>query len=791
MFLHYLKVAAKNLTRQKGYSFINIIGLAVGMACCILIFLWVQDELSFDRFHKNVNNIYQVTYSDGTMECPFPLAGVLKAELPEVIKSTNYIYTGDFIIEHGENKFYETDGMMASPSFLEFFTFPLIAGDSSTALNDPRSIVITESMMNKYFGNEYPIGKTITFKSYWDEDFTVTGVIKDYPKNSYVSFNYIRSFNWLTNQGLDMTKWEAAMHTFVQLAPNANLQAVNQKITDIVHKYMPDEHRTLFLQPMTRLHLYKFGGGGPMTYVYIFSAVALFVLLIACFNFIILTTAHSTSRAKEIGMRKIVGASKADLFKQFFGETILMIFISVIFALILIEVFLPAFNNLSGKELDLGSALKTDAIFSILGIIILAGLLAGGYPALFLSSFQPAPILKGTMQSGPKGSLFRKVLVVIQFSLSISLIIGILSVHNQIVFMQNKDLGFNKENIVYLSFPKNLITKDKWATYKESTISLKESIRNELLTNSNILEFTSFDDPPDFGTDYAITDEDVHWEGQQTNQYLALIVFDVDYNYQDFFGMKMAQGRFFSKDLATDEEDACVINETAAKAMGMDSPLGKKLAVWDDTTTIIGVIKDFNFRPLQYQIEPIVMRVAPDYCSLIALKIKPDKIPSTLKFLENKWKEYQPGYPFWYSFLDERLNRSYRSEQRAVTILTYFTFLAIFISCLGLLGLSSYMAERRTKEIGIRKVLGASAIGIVSLMSKDFIILVIFANVIAYPLAYYAINKWLQDFAYHVRIGWFVFVLAMVLALLIAIITISFQAVKAAIANPVDALKYE
>jgi putative ABC transport system permease protein len=791
VFENYVKIALRNLARSKAYSVINIFGLAVGMASSFLIFLWVQDELSFDRFHNNVQNIYQVTYDDGSVDPPFPLAGVLKSELPEIVTSTNYIYTADFMISHGENRFYESGGMMASPSFLEFFTFPLIAGDSSTALHDPFSIVITESMAKKYFGTENPIGKTITFESYENGNYTVTGVIKDHPKNSYINFNYIRSINWLANLGVDMTKWDGAMHTFVQVTPNADLQAVNKKITDIVHKYVPEEHRTLFLQPMTQIHLYKFGGGGPITYVYIFSAIALFVLLIACINFITLSTARSTFRAKEVGMRKIVGASKADLIKQFFAESTLMIVIALILAWLLVEIFLPVFNNLSGKTVDWGSAFDAGTLLGIVAIAVVAGLLAGSYPALFLSSFQPAPILKGTLRSGPKGSFFRKVLVVTQFTLSIFLIIGTISVRNQIVFMQNKDLGFKKEHIIYLSFPDNLITKDMWSTYKESVISLKESIKNELLKSTNILEVTAFSTPPDMGTRVYQKDEDVHWEGQQADQHLALVIFNVNHDYLDFFGMSMAQGRFFSKDMSTDEDNACVVNETAVKAMGMDSPIGKKLAVYGDTATIVGVIKDFNLRPLQYKIEPIVMRMTPEYCSFFALRIKPDNIPATLHFLENKWKGYRPGYPFEYSFLDERLNRSYRSEQRAGTILEYFTVLAIFISCLGLLGLSSYMAEQRTKEIGVRKVLGASVTNIVGLMSRDFIILVCIANVIAWPLAYYAVNKWLQGFAYHIDIRWTVFALAAFLTIIIAFATMSFQTIRAAIANPVDSLRYE
>ena len=776
MFKNYFKVALRNMQKHKLFSFINISGLAIGMGCCILILLWVKDELSYDRFYDNSDNLYVATFSNGSTVTPTALAEFLKTEYPEIINTSRFNYLGSTFFVHGENTIAENQGVMTDPGFLTMFTIPFLYGDPGSALKEPYSIIISERMAEKYFGKDDPVGKQLTIVN--TSDLTVTGVFKNYPYNSHIQFEFIVPVDLSARLwGYNLNTWDSNnIRTYVQLQNNTISQSVDLKISDVVEKHRPQDKRPLSLQPITRLHLYNFNGGGAIIFVYIFSILAFLILLIACINFMNLTTARSSMRAKEVGMRKVVGAHKSELIKQFFGESILLTIVSLLLGIIFVYLCLPFFNSLTEKQFTVGFLYEMPAISGIIGIAIITGIIAGCYPAIFLSHFQPVKVLKGTFVSGTKSAVFRKILVVTQFSLTISLIIGTLIVYSQLNYLRNRDLGFDKEYIIYFSIG---------SRFRDNI----ETIKTEMLQNPNIRSITLTNRAPyRWETNAGIGD--VHWEGK-TEQEVKMVVTSVDYDYLKTFNLEMVQGRFFSRDFPTDVADAFVVNEAAVRAMEMDSPIGKSFGVWDIRGKIIGVVKDYNFESLHNEIIPMAMKILPDWNDDVCIKINPENISGTLQYIENIWKKNYPEYPFEYNFLDETINRQYLSEEQIGRIIRYFTFLAILISCLGLYGLSSYTAEVRTKEIGIRKTLGATVPGIVLLLSKDFAKLVIAANVIAWPVAYLIMDRLLQNFAYRINIGWWVFVLAGILTLAIAFITISFQSIKAATANPIDSLRFE
>jgi putative ABC transport system permease protein len=786
MLKNYLKIAFRNIVRHKGYSFINIAGLAVGMACCILILLWVQDELSYDKFHKNADNLYRVTkeyrYPSGKISysrvtCP-PLANVLKTEYPEIFNATRFRYRW-WLMKHDEKAFIEM-GALVDPSFLEMFTFLLLKGNIATVLSDPYSIVLTEEMAEKYFGDEEPIGKSIIVENKFS--VKVSGVMKNIPDNSHLQFSFLIPFEILRKEfSYTFEEWDTNNHyTYAMLHKNVSIQKVNQKISDIIKKHIPESIATLNLQPLTKIHLYDrdsyyIAGSGSIRYVYIFSIIAIFVLIIACINFMNLATARSSNRAKEVGMRKVVGAHRSNLIKQFLGESILLSFIALIFAITLVELFLPAFNTLSGKQLVLDFSSSISIVLGIMIITLITGIISGSYPAFFLSSIQPVKIFIGSRAGSRYHSArLRKLLVVIQFSLSIFLVIFTIVVYKQVNYMRNRDLGYNKENIVWLE-----MTYDFSDRY--------ESVKTELLQDPNIISITATDSPPTYR---ETTSNSLDWEGKKAEEIITMQVQSVDYDYLKTFNIKLAQGRFFSKEYSTDTSNY-VVNESAAKAMGMESPLGKRFSYEGREGNIIGVVKDFHSTSLRYEIEPLVMTIIPGWYDNIIIKIKSEDIPKTILLIERKIKKIVPDFPFTYFFLDESLDDLYKSEQRMGSIFRYFALLAIFISCLGLFGLASFTTEQRTKEIGIRKVLGATVGNILLLLTKDFIKWVLIANIIAWPIGYFAMNKWLQDFAYRTNIGLFTFIISALLALMIALLTVSCQAVKVALANPIEALRYE
>lgn len=776
MIKNYLIVALRNLKKNKIYSFINIIGLAIGIACTILLLQWVQDELSYDRFHENTDNLYVATFSNGSKVTPTALSGFLKAEYPEIVNTSRFRGLGRNLMRYDDKETMEDGGIMADPAFLEMFTVPFIHGDPTTALNQPNSIVLSQMIAEKHFGDKTPIGEILRLDSF---DLKVTGIFENYPHNSHIQFEYIvplaLSQQWWNN---NLNTWVVNnLRTYVQLQNNTPSSIVDKKISDVVERHRHQDKRSLSLQPIIRLHLYNFtGGGGLIVYVYMFSAMAFFILLIACINFMNLTTAKSAARAKEVGMRKTVGAQKTDIIRQFFSESMLLTVISSLFGVIIVVLFLPVFNSLTGKHFTIEFLSKMSTVSGIVGIIFITGIIAGSYPALFLSHFQPIKVLKGTISAGVKSALFRKILVVTQFSLSIFLILGTLIIYGQLNYMRNRELGFDKENIIYTSIG---------SRFRQNI----ETIRTEMLRNPNILNLTLTNIAPyRWNTNAGIGD--VHWEGK-TNQAVKMVVTSVDYDYLETFKLKIVQGRFFSKEFSTDVSDAYVINEAAVKAMEMDSPIGKELRIWNLSGKIIGVVKDYHFESLHSEIIPMAMRILPNWFANVCIRIDPNNIPAALSFIEEKWKEIHPEYPFEYSFLDDTIISQYRSEKDVGRIFKYFTFLAIFISCLGLFGLALYTTEQRTKEIGIRKVLGASVPRLTLLLSKEFIKWVLLANVIAWPAAWYIMSKWLQSFAYKTDIGLWTFVLSGILALSISVVTVSFQTIKVAIANPVESLRYE
>ena len=786
---NYWKIALRKIRRQKGYSFINIVGLSIGMACCILILTWVQDELSYDRFHKNAGQICRVVtvdYSGGNIAkasgSPSLIGPTLVEKYPEFLEFAR-VQSGwsGYFLHYGEKNFMDMKLATVDPSFFEIFQYPFIQGDPQTALSDRYSIVLTESLAEKCFADENPMGKVLQIG---DTDFKVTGVIEDTPRNSHLQFDYVfPAINMTKFRSSKLDTWDYdQFSTYLLVKKNTDFQILSKKISGIVKEYLPESKKEAFIQPIAAIHLHStdinsweavYPNPGNITYVYIFALIAACILIIACINFMNLATARSSTRAREVGMRKVSGARRVDLIKQFMGESIFLSLLSLGFGIFLVELLLPAFNHLSGKELSLQYTESALLWISLLGIALFTGLASGSYPALFLSAFQPSRVLKvsGHLTSRRGGHL-RKILVVGQFAFTILLIIGTVVIYSQLHFIQNKDLGYDKDNIFtvasYGQFGRNY-----------------EAAKNELLRNPNILSVCrAF--PPSSGFNGT---EDVDWEGKDPTAHVLFFSDHGDYDFLKTFGIKMAEGRFYSREFPTDK-DNFVVNETAIKKMGLESPIGERFTLREKKGTIIGVVKDYHGGSLHHPIQPKVIELS-DGGFFVCMKFRPGNVSEMIAFLKEKWEKFVPGHPFRYGFLDESITEAYESERRIGKIFQYFTGLAILIACLGLFGLASFTAEQRTKEIGIRKILGAKVFGIVLLLSKDFAKWILVANIIAWPVAYFLTKKWLQGFAYRMNLGWEIFVVSAVLALAIAVVTVSYQALKAAMSNPVESLRYE
>ncbi len=785
MIQNYLKIALRNIKRHKGYSFINIAGLAIGMTCSILIVLYVQFELSFEKFHKNADNIYRVIMhqegnffgdTDWLPWTPPILAPTLKKDLPEVIHAARFESSRQ-LITYRDKKIYEEDFCYTDPEFFDIFTFSVIKGNPRTALNEPFSLLITPQMAEKYFGNEDPVGKIINIDNTYD--FNITGIIENCPQNTHIKYNFLASFISLEKiRGGDFYRWGYNFHdTYLLLQNNADPEETENKLKEYDMAIgIGSRIWSFHIWPLQDIHFKGIGnrkGESDIRYIYVFSATAFFLMFLACFNYMNLSTSQSFTRAKEIGIRKVAGANRHQLITQFLGESILFSFTALIISVLLVHMFLPVFSSFIDKKLSFSFFNNSWMLAGLIIFSVLTGLLSGSYPAFLISSFKPVGIMKGHLKSSPKGTaLFRNTLVTTQFVISIIMIACTAVVYMQLNFIRNSKLGYDKNYVITLPL-----------RARENLSPLK----NELEKYSKIQEVTVAQDPPNEIGALA----QANWEGKDPTDLKQIRFNSVDYNYIDFYGMEIIMGRNFSRDFATDLHGAFILNETAVKEFGFDNPIGMKMSIWGHKGEIIGVIKDFHSASMHLSIEPVAFRVYPDWFSMFSIKISSEDIPETIAFLEDTWKKFSPEYPFEYSFLDEEVDRMYRTEQRLGRSFFYFTVIAIFIASLGLFGLISYSAERRTKEIGIRKVLGAQISNITWLLSKEFLFLVCIANIIAWPVAYYFMNKWLQNFAYRINIGLGIFLASGMIALIIALLTVSYQSIKAATANPVDSLRYE
>ncbi|MBA7651979.1 hypothetical protein ES703_59808 [subsurface metagenome] len=763
------------------------------MACCILILLWVQDELSYDRFHENGKDIYRImSYGtrymiEGIDGTPAPLAPAVKEEVPGIGNYARFSDIPKLVFKYGNKVFYETRGLMADPSIFEIFTFPFAQGDPKTALSEPLDIVITETMAKKYFGNENPVGKTMEIEG---RPAAVTGVIQDIPHNSHIQFDFLSSYEFiqeLTNYGMSWGSFNFV--TYLQLEANRDIHEIGKNITAVAAKNNCPQVKDgveFRLQPLSAIHLdnraafRNYCDVGDKKYVYVFSIIGFFILFIACVNFMNLSTARSTTRAKEVGMRKTVGASRRQLIMQFFGESLFLNSMACVFSLTLVSVLLPAFNQVTGKQLKL-DLIDVQLVLGLIIIVLLTAVTAGSYPAIYLSSFRPVKVLKGVFKSEGKGQTFRRILVVTQFTLSIALLIGTSVAYNQLRFLRYSKLGFNTENIVYIPV-------------KENIGKGYDAFKAELLNDSNILSVAA--QYYLFAEEGAFRTTGYDWEGREEGQEADIILNLVDYDFIPMLDLELVEGRNFSKEYSTDATQAYILNEEAIKEMGMQDPLGKQFSYGKRKGTIIGVLKNAHFRSLHVEIEPHVFFFLNDVSEatqygVVLIKIDGNKTEEALAKIQGVWKNINPISPFEYHFLDQKYDSLYSKEKKIGTILNAFTLFAIVISCLGLFGLASFLTERRTSEIGIRKVLGASESGIVFLLSKQFTKWVLIANLFAWPAAYFVMNEWLKSFAYRINIGVWAFVLSGLLAVGIALGTVSYQALKAARANPIDSLRYE
>lgn len=781
MLKNYFKITLRNIRSHPGYTLINILGLASGMACCILILLWVQQELSYDNFHVNRDKLYRIRVSlnkNGTVwnSSPWALTQALKRDYPEIEKGSWY-YPTSVNTGYGEKKHYERIALV-TPEFFEMFSFPGIRGEPKTALTDLNSIVLTERTAEKYFGRENPIGKVITLDN--RVNLKVRAVIRDVPANSHLQFDLAANAGVFIDKKRLQT-WRMDCPSYVLLAKDSDYRRVAAKISGTINRYEPKANTkySIGLQPLRNIHLFSSVGTDPIAYVYIFSAIAFLVLLIACINFMNLSTARSALRAREIGVRKVFGASRKDLIKQFLCESLFFSLTGLVMAIVLVKSFLPAFNLLVEKQLSLDLTGNPGNLVVLVILALLTGMISGSYPSLYLSSFKPAAIIKNSGKTRRKNLFLRHGLIVFQFTSAIILIISALVIIKQMNYIKSKNLGLERDNVISIGMDNELLKK-------------YASLKQELLKQNNIVRVSAASSSP-----LNIRNNNtVIWEGINPEQAEMINFVSVDYDFFETFKMTMTRGRSFSADYPADKNNY-IINETALKITGYKDPVGKMYATGIGPAkyargVLVGVVRDFHSTSLHNWIKPTVFFL---YDMLpkqsLFVRIKSADIPSTIAQIKNILAEFSPGFLFSYRFLDEQFNGMYQREEKLLNLIRYFTFLAIFLSFLGLTGLSSFMAEQRTREIAIRKVLGASSTGIISRLSGEFVWFIAIANLIAWPVALHIMNLWINDFAYHTDIGWQVFPFAGLIALAIALVTVSFQTYRAARANPVDSLKYE
>ncbi|MDX9769114.1 MAG: ABC transporter permease [Tenuifilaceae bacterium] len=804
MLKNYLKTAYRNIIREKYYTMTNIVGLAVGIACCVLILLFINHESSYDNYHTKADRLYRL-YIDGkfgdnligSSKTSAPIKDAFEHEIAEIEQVTRLMESIRPVVRKDEDSFIEENFFYADSNFFSTFTVEVIEGNPKTVLSKPNCMVITREMAKKYFGDENPIGKSLTVNSY---EIEITGITEKMPSNSHFQYNFLAS---LTTMGVD--SWQSwltsNLYTYVLLKPGVNPNDIYPKFHNMAYKYVgPEVQQAMgidletfekmgnsygfFLEAVPDIHLYsnldhQISAGGNIAYIYFFSTIALFILAIACINYMNLATAKYSNRAKEVGIRKVVGSGRKKLIIQFLFESIIVCLIAVLIAMTAIEIVLPQFNYLTGKDLSLS---YFDNWFILPAFIVFGtfvGILSGIYPAFFMSSFKPIVVLKGQLNSSMSSSQFRGVLVVVQFAITIALFVSTFVVTQQLNFFKSKDLGFSKEGVVVLKRTHTL--GDKYGAFRE-----------ELLSSPDIIDASFCDALPG----YSYNGTTVSVEGKPSEEMVQTGIVRADENYIHTLGIQLVDGRYLSSNFSTDRE-SIVINQKMASMAGLSEPLGKRLLIpyfnGDKVTpgTIVGVMPDIYFESLHKETKPMVYALSSGADWLMAIRFRKDNITNSLKHIESKWKEFNPNQPFLYSFLNSDLEKLYKEEERTSKIFSLFSILAIFIACLGLLGMASFAAEKRTKEIGVRKVLGAENKSIFILLSKQVIMLVIYAALFASPIAWFVMKNWLNNFAHRIDIAPWMFFASIFIAFAIALLTISYQAIKAATANPIRSLKYE
>lgn len=791
MTQNFFRIAIRNILRHKGFTFINVTGLAVGLAASLLILLWVQDEMSFEKFNRNAGNIYRVEedqfYSGERYHVtvtPFPSGPVWKEKIPEIKEQARINpWLPRLLFRYEDKVFFESSITAADSGLMKMFTFTFITGDPKTALNSPHSIVITEKLANKYFGKINPVGKILTLENRFQ--FTITGVIKNLPKNTLFAFEGIIPYSFLKEIGATDNNWSTnSIFTFVTLEKSADISSVNKKLTEVVLENNPQNTIKFVLFPLLDIHLKgQFGfkeSKAAVMVVYIFTLIAAFVLLIACINFINLSTAKASARGKEIGIKKVAGADQMSMIIQFILESFLLVSMAMIFALIMVGLSLSVFNNISGKSFNLSDLFQWKFIISFVVVGLVAGFLSGIYPALYLASFKPVTVLKGDTASGKDNGRLRQILVVIQFTLSILIATAAIFMYLQLKFLQQKDLGYDKDNLISIPMAENM---------KAKYYSIKKELQKEPLIQGITASRWS---PVMMGSNSG----GASWDGKDPDKHVLIGTNVIDYDYMKTMKMELVSGRDFSQDfpsdMAKDTTGNFLVNEEVVKLMDIGDPVGKSFRFMSLNGRIVGVMKNFHFKGANQAIEPIAFALV-DTSDLqtILIRLTPGNIPASLKSVEKVWNEIVPEYPLDYSFIDQDYDNLFKAQMRLTKLLKYFTLLAVIIACLGLYGLASYSAERRTNEVGIRKVMGAGSLTIMYTLSKEFLLLVLISIAIAIPLGWIIVKSLLGQFAYRVDISMLVFAVIALGAIVIALLTVSFQAYKASGVNPADALKIE
>ncbi len=803
MIANSLKMARRNLAKHKGFSFINIAGLALGMAACLFLVLWVRDEMSFDAFHQNADSVFRVDIKWGTNRnamTPYPLGPAIGKNIPEVQNTARQASLGTVVLRAKEKTFYEGRVLAVDPSFLRIFSFPLLQGDPGTALSHPKSMILTESLARKYFGNEDPMGKTVTMDGQFD--FMVAGVMKDVPANSTLQHDLLVPLEFMKEFGWYIDRWESVnVATWVEMRDPRQAEAVQNKISDLYRSRMEPPPPETLLVGLTTINLHASAQPGQTAQkiqsVYLFSGLAVAILLIACMNFMNLATARSSKRALEVGLRKVVGAHRRDLIGQFYGESLLVTGIALLLALGLVLVLLPSFNALAGKSLSVRSLMRVEYLLAFAGVAFFSGLLSGSYPAVFLSSFQPVKVLKGSLRAGAKGGAIRKTLIVTQFGLAAAVLVGTLVVLRQLDYMRSKNVGYDKDQLIYMNL-------------QGETQRGYNLLRERLLQETDVSGVTGVFQRP---TMISSRVRGAGWEGRSPEQDPLIYYTSVDPHYIETTKIEMAQGRPFSAGFSGDFADEALINRSMARAvpdgyianpinaflineelgrlMGGKDLAGRRLRFLGVDGVIVGVMKDFHFQTVQRKIEPLVLFTSPEHVRFAIARLPKGNIGATLAAVQEVWERVFPRYPFEYRFYDEDFGQMFQSERRMATLLQWGAVLAISIACLGLFGLASFLAEQRTREIGIRKTLGATSASITLMLTREFLRWVFVGNLIAGPIVYWIASGWLRGFAYHVPIGGSAFILALVLTLGVAFMTVGRQTLKTARVDPARSIKYE